>query len=260
MDGISDAVVLVAGGASKIGRAVAVAFAEVGATVAVADADTVGGLGTVAAVTERGGDADFYRLDPRAERDWAVVVQSVVADFDGIDHCYLGLELDPEPASDHDPEQDAWMDPIAVDVQGVFYGLKHVGDELKREGGGTVVTTGTVAERDADSPLDTHGLVGFHRVAATAYGGHGVRVNTVQPGVAERRPVGGVPLADGGQVEDVPPRPPRSPRPPASGREERVVRMAHPKRVAAAAVWLCSDEAAHLTGYPYVVEPESDTE
>jgi NAD(P)-dependent dehydrogenase (short-subunit alcohol dehydrogenase family) len=258
MQGINQAVAVVTGGGTKIGRAAAERFAEAGATVAVVDGDATGGLATVDVITEAGGTTEFYHVDVGQEAHWERLLDEVVEDFGSVDCCFVDAEVDPELAQpgDTDPELEG---PVQPRVPAVFHGLKHVAARMKAQpdGGAVVSTLGAahiLGDGDGTPRPDELGLAGFHRAAATAYAPHGVRINAVRPGIVRPETA-----ADGGQVLHH-----RTGRPTDVTSDdrggERRVEMASPAQVATAVVWLCSDAAEHVTGYPMVVHGDDPVE
>jgi NAD(P)-dependent dehydrogenase (short-subunit alcohol dehydrogenase family) len=261
MQGINQAVAVVTGGGTKIGRAAAERFAEAGATVAVVDGDATGGLATVDAITEAGGTTEFYHVDVGQEAHWERLLDEVVEDFGSVDCCFVDAEVDPELAQpgDTDPELEG---PVQPRVPAVFHGLKHVAARMKAQpdGGAVVSTLGAahvVGDGDGTPRPDELGLAGLHRAAATTYAPHGVRVNAVRPGIV--RSVDENVVADGGRLRHRETGP-RADEPVDDPHGHRRVDLATPSQVATAVVWLCSDAAEHVTGYPMVVTGDDPIE
>ena len=180
------------------------------------------------------------------EGDVRAMVEEAVGTFGRLDFAFnnAGIEGDTAPLAD--TGTDAWERTIGINLAGVFYGMKHEVPAILEQGGGAIVNTASVAGLvgfGEYSPYvaSKHGVVGLTRTAALEYSGQGVRVNTVCPGVIDtpmiHRTAEEAPdrLA---QIEAAHP----------------IGRIGDPEEVAAAAVWLCSDDASFVTGVPLPVD------
>lgn len=238
---------LVTGAGSGIGRASAVAFAAAGAQVVVSDVDERAGQETVDMVTDAGGAATFVRADTSDEEDVANLVRAVVEQYGHLDwaHNNAGLGAPTKPLVDQ--EREWWDRVLAIDLLGVMFGLKHEIRQLRAQGGGgSIVNTASTAGLIAVSGLSPYvaakwGVVGLTKTAALEYGGEGIRVNAVCPGMTNTPAVSR-------WAEEVPEQ--------ADMVRNRIPlgRIGEPADQAAAAVWLCSPEAAYLTGVALPVD------
>jgi NAD(P)-dependent dehydrogenase (short-subunit alcohol dehydrogenase family) len=236
-------VALVTGAASGIGRATAVRLATHGARVVVADRDRGGGEQVVAAIRDAGGEAHFVLSDVSEPTAVDALVATTVRMWGRLDCAHnnagvLGPVGDLLECSLEDYEQ-----VMRVNVTGVWLCLKaQIRQMLSQDtppGGHAIVNTASVAGL-VGSPLiaaysaSKHAVVGLTRSAARAYGGRGIRVNCVCPGPIET-PLSADLFA-------------------APGARERLLNrqslphLADPESVAAAVTWLCSPDAAMVTG------------
>jgi NAD(P)-dependent dehydrogenase (short-subunit alcohol dehydrogenase family) len=229
---------LVTGGASGIGRASAVALGAVGAAVMVADVDETGGAKTVKAITDVGGTAAFTRCDVSRDSDVRTLVAATIRAFGRLDFAHNNAGISsPAAALTADEDEETFDRILAVNLKGVWLGMRHEIPAMLERGGGAIVNTastgGLVGIPNASLYVASkHGVVGLTKSAALEYVKSGIRVNAVCPGLIRTG------LYDA--------------RPPEVQRRilemQPIGRVGEPQEVAAAVVWLCSDAASLVTG------------
>jgi NAD(P)-dependent dehydrogenase (short-subunit alcohol dehydrogenase family) len=232
-------VALVTGPAAGIGRAAAVLLARAGAAVVVADVDDDGGHETVALVEDDGAAASFVHTDVCTRDEVAGMVQHAVERFGGLD-CAVnnaGIASGGQPVADY-PEAE-WDRTIAVMLTGVFLGMKHEIPAMLARGRGAIVNVSSVAgltgyPGQAGYIAAKHGVIGLTRTAALEYAALGIRVNAICPGTAHTSMTAGIDAFP----DVVGPLVARHP----------IGRLATAEEIAAAAVWLCSDDASFVVG------------
>lgn len=235
---------LVTGAGSGIGRAIAHAFAHAGAHVWVVDRDAAGGAATVEAIRAGGGRAEFAALDvaqPAAALRLAGELPplELLVNNAGLGH--VGNLL--ATAADD-------LDRLyAVNVRGVFNLCKAFVPAMLAARRGSVINLGSiggvVAVRDRLAyTMTKHAVVGLTRSLALDHSQTGVRFNAICPGRVE------TPFVQSRIAE--------YPDPAQAYREMSATqltgRMARPEEIAAAAVYLASDEAAMVTGSCLMVD------
>jgi NAD(P)-dependent dehydrogenase (short-subunit alcohol dehydrogenase family) len=241
---LANKVAIVTGAASGIGLEIAVQCAAAGAKVIVSDVDEKGGAATVQRIASAGGQAVFFRADVSIPSHSEALVQEAVRRFGGL-HIAVnnaGIAGPMAPVGEYPIE--GWDRVIAVNLSGVFYGMRYQLDALKAAGGGAIVNIssilGQVGYRDAAAYVAAkHGIVGLTRSAALEYAPHRVRVNVVGPAFIR------TPLIEKILTPEV-----------TKMLEERhpVGRLGEAREVAELVVWLCSDKASFVTGSYYAVD------
>ncbi len=229
---------LITGAASGIGQAIALLFARAGAKVWVVDRDAAGGEATVAQIRSGGGSAEFAALDVASDTDARALsarlpVLDVLVNNAGIGHVGNLLQT---TAADLDRL-------YAVNVRGSFNLCRAFVPAMLNRRRGSVINLasigGVVAVRDRLAyTITKHAVVGLTRALALDHSAAGVRFNAICPGRVETPFV----MARVAEYPD----PEKAHREMAS--TQLTGRMARPEEIAAAALYLASDEAAMVTG------------
>jgi NAD(P)-dependent dehydrogenase (short-subunit alcohol dehydrogenase family) len=230
---------LVTGSAGGIGRATALALAREGAAgVMVTDLASrqEDGRETVHLIEQEGGHAVFVAGDVTVAADCQALVAQTVEAFGRLDfaHNNAGVELQETIVG---TEEDDWERVIAVNLKGVWLGMKHQIPQLLKTGGGSIVNTASLAGLCAVPSLaayiaSKHGVVGLTRAAAVEVANDGIRVNCVCP-AAIRTAMMDV-LPEERQLELLAP--------------QAMKRFGEPSEVAESVVWLVSDRSSFVTG------------
>ncbi len=244
-------IALVTGGGGGIGRAACLAFARLGAKIVAVDRDQPGGEETVALVEAAGGEASFFQADVTRSADVQAYVAHAIATYGGIDCFFNNAGIEGRVALTTEYDEDVFDAVIAVNLKGVFLGLKYVIRAMLPRGGGSIVNTSSTAGL-AGSPglcgyvASKHGVLGMTRTAATEYGALGIRVNAVCPGPTDTRMIHSLETQSGGDGSNS-----------ARGRYESAIpigRYATAEEVADLVVFLSSAQAASITGAHFTID------
>jgi NAD(P)-dependent dehydrogenase (short-subunit alcohol dehydrogenase family) len=239
-------VAFVTGAANGIGRATALAFAREGARVVLADVSERGNEETARMLGALGAEALAVRCDVTSSEDVRRALQKTVDAFGRIDAAFNNAGVEQALAKAADLTEDEWDRIVRVNLRSVFLCMKYEIELMLGQGGGAIVNTssgaGVVAVRgQAAYTAAKHGVVGLTKAAALDYAASNVRINAICPGIIETpmmdRFSGGTPEGRARVVA-----------------QEPIGRMGRPEEIAAAALWLCSDEAAFVVGHAMVID------
>jgi NAD(P)-dependent dehydrogenase (short-subunit alcohol dehydrogenase family) len=244
-------VALITGAGNGIGRATALAFAKSGAKVVVVDRDAAGGEATAGIIRQQGGDACFVAADVTKSADVQNYVKAAVDAYGAID-CFFN-NAGVEGKWTHTAEYDeAMFDAvIAVNVKGVFLGLRHVLPVMLQQRRGAIVNTASVAGLVATPGMPAyvaskHAVIGLTKTAAGEVARQGIRVNAVCPGPVDTRMIHSL-------ETQINPLDPAS----VSRRYQSALplgRYVTTDEIANTVLFLCSDLASAITGAQYVVD------
>jgi NAD(P)-dependent dehydrogenase (short-subunit alcohol dehydrogenase family) len=244
---LASKVIVVTGGSSGIGRAVAERVASEGAAVVIGARRTDAGEQVAAGIRAAGGRARFVATDATVEAEVAGLVGVAVEEFGRLDGAFNnagGVNASGPVQQIHEA---AWRADLDQNLTSVFYGLKYqVPAMLGSGGGGAIVNNAALAgvvgvAGMAGYVAAKHGVVGLTRAAALECAGQGVRVNALVTGNVD------TPLFRG--LLGAPP----------DGRLEvagmnPTGRVAQPDEIAALVAFLLSDEAAFITGAALAID------
>jgi NAD(P)-dependent dehydrogenase (short-subunit alcohol dehydrogenase family) len=185
LSSLRDKVVLITGGASGLGRATALAMAEAGAVVVVADVDEVGGVSVANTV---GGS--FVRTDVASYEANLSMVDFVVSRHGGLDFAYLNAGVSTGCSIGADFSVEQYRRAMGVNLDGVVFGTHACLGPMRARGGGAIIATASLAgltgmPMDAIYTANKHGVVGLTRALGPSLEADGIRFNAVCPGFAE---------------------------------------------------------------------------
>jgi NAD(P)-dependent dehydrogenase (short-subunit alcohol dehydrogenase family) len=244
-------VALITGGGGGIGRATATGFAARGARVMVVDVDLTLGSETVTAITRQGGTASFVQADVTNSASVRNYVKTCLDAFGRIDCFFNNAGIVGTIAALKDYDEDMFDQVIAVNLKGVFLGMRHVLPVMLDQGGGAVVNTASVAglfggPGQPAYVASKHGVLGLTKVASSECAAQGIRVNAVCPGPVETRMMRSVETQRNHNDPESVHRAYSATMP--SGR------YSLPEEVADVVLYLCSDHARNVTGTHIVID------
>lgn len=246
MQSFSGKVALVTGGAAGIGRATALAFAQAGLKLVIADLDAAAGEQTCQEIRLLGSEALFCRCDVSRDAEVAALIAETVRTFGRLDYAFnnAGIEIEKHRlAEGSEAEFDAIF---AVNVKGVWQCMKHQLPQMLAQGGGVIVNTASIAgllaaPRMSIYSASKHAVIGLTKSAAVEYAKKGIRVNAVCPAVIETDMFRRAAALDPRKAE-------------FAANIHPIGRLGQAEEIAAAVLYLCSDQASFTTGHSLVVD------
>jgi NAD(P)-dependent dehydrogenase (short-subunit alcohol dehydrogenase family) len=251
-----DRVALVSGGASGIGRATARLLAAEGAFVAVADIDRSGAREVASEIEAGGGPAMALPLDVTVEREWEAGVAATVEAAGRLDAFVACAGIaHARPVTEMPLEE--WRRVHAVNLDGVFLGIKHVVPAMRRAGGGSIVVVSSASGLRPSAGASAYcsskaALRLFARTVALecASGEAPIRVNTVLPGAVKTPMWRGTAYWEELRARHAS----EAEAWEALAEGTPLGRVAEPEEVARVILFLASSDASYMTGAEVVVD------
>jgi NAD(P)-dependent dehydrogenase (short-subunit alcohol dehydrogenase family) len=229
-------VALISGGASGIGAAQAILYAQEGASVMIGDLQEAMGEQVAAGINACGGKAAFTRLDVTDLESWHAAVELTVSQFGKLTNLVNNAGIF-HPGGIEAETPEGWARMIAINQTGVFYGMKAATPELLKAGNAAIVNISSLY-----GLIGSPGAISYHaskaavrvmgKGAALEFAKQGIRVNTIFPGQIRTPILGDItPEQDAAIKASIP-----------------MGTVGDPMDIAYGSLFLASDEARYVTG------------
>ena len=249
MDRLKGKVAIVTGGSQGIGRACAERMAQEGAAIALFDVADTAGQALAAKLANAGNQVRYWHVDVSDEGQVQKAIAAVVAQNGRLDVLVNNAGIAGASKPTHEITEAEWDRVQAINVKGVFFGLKHAIPAMRQAGGGSIINIssiyGIIGAPDVPPyHASTGALRAMTKTDALLYAADGIRVNSVHPGYIWTGMVEGVLRVQG----DI-----------AAARKavdalHPLGHMGEPDDIAWAVVYLASDEAKFVTGAEFVID------
>lgn len=240
-------VALVTGAASGLGLATAKAFAESGASVALADWNETAARSAADELAVQGHEAIAIGCDVADDAQVEAMVKQTVAALGRLDAAYNNAGVQNVLAETADTTREDYDRVMGINLRGEWICMKFELQQMREQGSGAIVNCSSLgglvggAERGIYHAAK-HGVLGFTKSAALEYATRGIRINAICPGLIW------TPMADqmvaSGQGEALE----------AMEKSIPMGRVGRPEEIAHAVLWLCSDAASYVTGQSISVD------
>jgi NAD(P)-dependent dehydrogenase (short-subunit alcohol dehydrogenase family) len=249
MNRVKNKVAIVTGGALGIGRATAILLAQEGAKVAVTDVSDSQENGTVEAIRNTGGEANFWHLDVTNETEVTKVIGEVAAKWGQIDVLVNNAGIIGVDKPTHELTEQEWDKVMNVNVKGVFFCTKHTIPYMLKAGSGSIINLssiyGLVGAADVPPYHASKGAVMIMtKNDALTYAKKKIRVNSVHPGFIWTPMVENFAKTEG-KAEEV-----RA----ALVALHPLGHLGEPEDIAFGILYLASDESKFVTGSELVID------
>lgn len=241
-------VAVITGAASGIARATAVLFAKQGAKLVLADWHEEGLKETLDLVLKEGGDAILQRTNVASEEDVKNLIDLALRNYSVIDIVSNNAGITGQFATLDQQNGEDWHNVYGVNVLGAVFTTKYVAGHMQERKRGAIVNTASVAGIRSGAGGNAYSaskaaLINFTQTSACDLGGYNIRVNAVCPGLIETgmtKPIFDL-AREKGKFDKL-------------GSRCELRRFGRPAEVAAAILFLASDEASFITGQALPVD------
>lgn len=237
-------VAIITGASFGIGRATAIAFANRGCKIVIAD--WVEDNETLDLIKTLGGDAIFIKCDVSKDSDVKMMIEKTINTYGRLDYAFNNAGVEGISATTHECTEENWDKVIDINLKGAWMCMKYEIAYMLKQGKGVIVNNASIAGLVGFQGIPAyvaskHGLIGLTQNAALEYAKQGIRINAVCPGVIN------TPMIDRftGKKKEVEKQ---------FENMEPIGRMGQPEEVAETVVWLCSDASSFVTGIAMPVD------
>ncbi|GIP34524.1 SDR family NAD(P)-dependent oxidoreductase [Paenibacillus sp. J2TS4] len=236
-------VAIVTGAAMGMGAATAELFAKEGAKVVATDLNEEVLNQTVSKIAEAGGEVIGLKHNVANEEEWKAIVAKTIERFGKLDVLINNAGISTMYSLENEPAEE-WNKVMAVNVNGVQFGMRHAIPEMRKAGGGSIVNISSIAGIVGMGASSYSASKGATRVltkaTAVQYAAENIRVNSIHPGIIVTPMTAG--LMEMKEYKD------------SFEKETPLPRLGKPEDIAYGALYLASDESSFVTGIELVID------
>ncbi|MFB7642391.1 SDR family NAD(P)-dependent oxidoreductase [Peribacillus butanolivorans] len=214
---LKDKVAVITGGASGMGKAEALAFAEKGAKVVIADINYEGAQKVVNEIIANGESALALQVNMTNSAKINDMVQVILSEFGQIDILVNNAGVFDKYKTSLETSEEDWDFIFNINLKSIFLLSNLVLPGMISRGNGTIINISSVAglvagKGGAAYTASKHGLIGYTKHLASVYASQGIKVNAICPGtivtpltkdILDNIPVDNIPARRFGQQEEV---------------------------------------------------------
>jgi NAD(P)-dependent dehydrogenase (short-subunit alcohol dehydrogenase family) len=243
---LANKVALITGAGSGMGRVASLLFAQEGATISAIDVDEKAAQETVRMIEAAGGKGLAVKADVSKSADAQAMVAATVEKLGALNIVYNNAGIEGKAQRIVELADEDFDRVIAINLRGVWLGMKYALPHMVKGGGGSIVNTASIAGlvglRNSSAYCAAKaGVIAITKVAALEYGRYNIRVNAICPGAIDTPMVTRI---QGGNA--------MSER--AVSRISTLGRIGKPEEIAKMALFLASDDSSFATGAPFIVD------
>ncbi|MCX6248246.1 MAG: SDR family oxidoreductase [Bacteroidetes bacterium] len=241
MKKLENKTVFITGGLSGIGKACAFAAAREGANVVIADLKSEISADTISEIRLDNPRAVFIECDVSDFAQVGEAVRKVVSTFKTLDVALNNAGIGGTASKVGDMSEEAWLSVIGVNLNGIFYCMKHELTQMSKQKSGVIVNMSSILGKvgfatSAHYVASKHGILGLTQTAALEYAGEGIRINALCPGFIETPLLTHAGIGKGTDLQNY-----------IIGLHP-LKRLGKPEEIASGFIFLASDDSTFITG------------
>ncbi|MFC2003963.1 SDR family NAD(P)-dependent oxidoreductase [Chloroflexota bacterium] len=241
---LKDKVAVITGAGSGIGRATAKLFAQEGAKVVATDISENAGKEVVQKIKQEGGEATFVQVDVTSAVDVQRMIRTAINSYGRLDILFNNAGVAGVPFDEETEEE--WRRVIDINLTGPFLGCMYAIPEMKKQGGGNIINTGSIAGlsgggKSVSYAASKAGVILLSRALGRSYAKDNIRVNCICPGPTKTAFTEASMRYPKNEEE-------RQKKLAATAAKIPLGRMGKPEEIASVVLFLASDESSFVNG------------